>query len=481
MKSAAKVGLLVIVFVGLIIGSFSVLGKNWPGRRERHLFVVMKDAGGISVGSRVLMAGVEIGSVKAIGLQDPHTAKLTLTIRDGYNVPRGSTAEVPGALIGLGESVLVIDVPETANAATPAYVDEETMPGHRGGPLDNVLPGGGKELYARLNGTLSGVQKMLADQKLQNDIKKLVETADVTLKTSQTTLTKFASLADRTNMMLAQNQGGILGTVSAMRGTLEQVRYTASTLATFLKEGKLQRGTTAILDHAVAIENQASGLLDKLTQVVGDPKLKQNLNDSAANIAETTKQGPAIAAQANRAVKGVADIVEAAKPLPETLNTVATKASQLEDRLNSLLDKVNGIKPPSTEGFKDLSAELDLNRETNPGYWRTDFEGRIPFSGGYALLGVYDAFETNRITAELGHYPLKGLDYRYGVYASKPALGVDYSLTPRLSLRGDLWNINSPELDARLRYDFGGDIVGWLGVNRIGSGTAPTIGVGIRK
>jgi phospholipid/cholesterol/gamma-HCH transport system substrate-binding protein len=198
-------------------------------------------------------------------------------------------------------------------------------------------------------------------------------------------------------------------------------------------------------------------------------------------MADTTSKGPELAANANRAVAGVATIVEEAKPLPLTLNTVAEKASKLEDRLNTLIDRVNGVKPPSAEGLKNIIAEMDLIRETNPGYWRTDVTAELPITGGFVDLGVYDAFESDRITAELGHYVNPKLDYRYGVYASKAALGVDYALTPRLSLRTDLWNINSPELDARLRYDFGGDIIGWIGADRIYDRTSPMIGIGIRK
>jgi phospholipid/cholesterol/gamma-HCH transport system substrate-binding protein len=481
MKSAAKVGLLVVVFLVLVLGSFSFLGRSLFPRHQKQFFVLMHDAGGVAQGSRVLMAGVEIGSVKRIGLQDPHTARLTLEIHQDINIPQGSSAELPGALIGLGESVLTIVVPADATKSTPGLPDGATLPGLKGSPLESVFPDSGKELYGRLNGTLEGVQKLLADQKLQKDIRQLLESSNETMKQTQLTLTRFVALSDRANAILAQNQGGIQGLVKATRGAIEQVQYTASTLAGFVKEGKLQRGTTEILNHAVAIENQASSLLGKLNQIAGDPALKQNISSTVQNIADTTKEGPGLAADAKKASAGIAEIIEKAKPLPDNLNTVATKASQLEDRLNALLDKVNGVKAPSTEGLKNLSVEMDLFRETNPGYWRTDLEGRLPFSGGFAVLGIYDAFESDRITAEIGHYFSKGLDYRYGVYASKPALGVDYSLTPRLSLRGDLWNINSPELDARLRYDFGGEIVGWLGVDRIGSGTAPTIGVGIRR
>ena len=236
-----------------------------------------------------------------------------------------------------------------------------------------------------------------------------------------------------------------------------------------------------MLDKAVHIENQASDLLATLNRTAADPKLHEDLTATLHNVKESSDRGPAIADNAQKITANMAVITEKAKPLPDTLNEVAKKASALEDRLSTLLDKFNGIKTPTTGGLKGLSTELDEIRQTSIGHWRTDVNGSLPTHDGFVTFGVYDAFEANRLNLQIGRNVLPTLDFRYGVYASKPGVGVDYALSPKLGIRGDLWDINSPELDARLRYDFGGGVIGWAGVERIFSKASPAIGIGIRR
>ncbi|HWD41415.1 MAG TPA: MlaD family protein [Fimbriimonas sp.] len=478
MKSAAKVGLLLVVFIALVIGSYQILGHSLIAKRNRTIFVDMPDAGGMAPGTSVLMAGVRIGSVEKVTLIDPHNAQLTLRIEEKYGVPPGSTAVVSGSLVGLGDTPLMIEAPI---GATGALADGAHIRGSKSGPLDNVLPGGGKDLYNNINGTLTSVQHLLKDEQLPAELKKLLKTANVTLVASQTSLKRFNDLAGQASGLIEKNQGNLTAMVSTMRGTIQQVHDTAGAVARFVKEGKLQNGTVALLDRASKIETQASDLLTKLNSIAGDEQLKANLKATAQNISDTTAQGPALAANAKKITANIADITESAKPLPDKLNEVATKASDLETRLSHLLDKVESVKPPSAAGLRNLSTELDLFRETTPGYWRTDINGTLPTHDGFVTFGIYDAFESNKLNIQIGKSLSPKFDFRYGVYASKPAVGVDYDFTPKFGLRTDVWNINSPEFDARFRYDFGGGLYGWLGVDRIFSGTAPTLGFGIRK
>jgi phospholipid/cholesterol/gamma-HCH transport system substrate-binding protein len=478
MKSAAKVGVLLVAFVALVIASFTILGRSLFVQRHQIYYVDIADAGGLAQGSRVLMAGVQIGTVEHIELVSVHEARFTLSLSKEARVPQGSEAVIQGSLTGLGDTPLTIEAPATYTSLMP---EGSVIPGRKAGALDSILPNGGRDLYSNVNKTLTAVEQLLKDRRLQNDLKKLLETANTTLAASQTTLAKFSGLASRADNLLAQNAGDINATIHSMRGTLEQVQYTAGTLAKFVREGKLQSSTTAMLDKATHIEDQASKLLATLNQTVGDPKLHDDLAKTLDNVKATSDQGPAIAANTQKITANMAVITERAKPLPDTLNEVAKKASALEDRLNSLIDKVNGIKPPSAGGLKGLSTELDLIRETSLGHWRTDINASLPTHDGFVTFGIYDAFENNRLNLQIGRNVLPSLDLRYGVYASKPGVGVDWSLSKKLAIRTDLWDINSPEFDARLRYDFGGGVIGWAGAERIFSKTSPAIGIGIRR
>jgi hypothetical protein len=124
---------------------------------------------------------------------------------------------------------------------------------------------------------------------------------------------------------------------------------------------------------------------------------------------------------------------------------------------------------------------MDLFRESQPGYWRTDVTASVPIQDSTLYLGLYDALASNKLTVELGRNLTDRLGYRYGVYAGTASVGVDYLLAPRLSLRGDEWNINDPRFDLRASYEFGNGFLGWFGVDRVLKDNAFTFGVGVRR
>ena len=105
----------------------------------------------------------------------------------------------------------------------------------------------------------------------------------------------------------------------------------------------------------------------------------------------------------------------------------------------------------------------------------------MPLKGDNIHLGLYDAFESNKINAELGKKLGTNNELLYGIYASKPGVGVDYQLMRRLFLRGDLYDINSPRLDLRARLEFGNGFYGWLGLDQVFKSNALLIGVGFRR
>jgi hypothetical protein len=41
--------------------------------------------------------------------------------------------------------------------------------------------------------------------------------------------------------------------------------------------------------------------------------------------------------------------------------------------------------------------------------------------------------------------------------------------------------LNDPRFDLRFRYDFGGGLIGWFGMDRVFKDNAPFIGIGIKR
>jgi len=70
MQSATRVGFLVVVFVGLLVGAYAVLQRSFFAPKTKTYYAEFADAGGVTTGARVLMAGVEIGTVAGVELSD---------------------------------------------------------------------------------------------------------------------------------------------------------------------------------------------------------------------------------------------------------------------------------------------------------------------------------------------------------------------------------------------------------------------------
>jgi len=480
MQSAAKVGLLLVVFVGLLIGGYAMLGKSLFAPPSDVYFVELSDAGGISEGTQVLMAGVAIGSVSSVKLMSPTLARIKLDIVHGTHIPLGSVAQLPTSLIGFGESPVTIVPP--VQTTTDLLHSGATLHGTKGSPLDGFLPEG-RQTVAELNKTMIAFRKLLEDEKLQSRVSDL-------LATSNKTIERFGNLAHDASTLIGSNQANIGRAIVAATAAIEDVHKVTAQVAEMLREGKLQKDAVAIMDRIKTISQHADEMVQSLNKMVNDPKLREPIAKTAANMADITNTGKTIATNVADMTKNGTTITENAAVvskkaigLTDKATEIATKASEIEDQLKGVLDKVGGFfnKAPTSANIPKITTEMDLLRQSQPGYWRSDVSLSFPLQDSTVHLGLYDALESNKLIVELGRNITDKLGFRYGVYASSASFGVDYLLAPRLSLRGDAWDINDPRLDLRTSYEFGNGFIGWLGVDRAFKDNAVSFGIGIRK
>jgi phospholipid/cholesterol/gamma-HCH transport system substrate-binding protein len=117
MSAELKVGLLVVLALGALAwlsvksGSFGLGAGNAP---MRELTSIFNDVKGITEGSKVKMAGVEVGKVDAVQLQSNGTAVLKFGVRRNVALPADVTAQI--ATNGLIGERFVALVPGPAGA-----------------------------------------------------------------------------------------------------------------------------------------------------------------------------------------------------------------------------------------------------------------------------------------------------------------------------------------------------------------------------
>lgn len=465
MSSAAKVGALVITFVALFSGAYFVLGRSVFAPRTATYYAMFADAGGVPEGANVLMAGVVVGSVTRVDLVSSRQAKVTLAVEEAVAIPEGSRVAIPTALIGIGDRDLEI-VPPAQEA--PRLKPGSTLPGFKQSALASVLPESETTLK-ELNATLAATRKLLEDPALKGRAEEL-------LASGAKTAEKFGALAARLDTLLAQNSQTLNRVLAQGSEVMADIATTSDELAKFAKSGKLQGQVTNLLDNLDQAVGEGRRLVSEMNALVTDPKLREPLQEILANTKTMSESGTRIADNAEVISKNGITLSEKAIEIAEKASALADDAKAIMEKFRGTIDRIPGIE----KSVSEAKVEADLFRESNPGRWRTDATISIPYRNKTYTAGLFDAFESNKVILQVGQ-PFGPATLRYGVYASKPGLGVDYRLASGLFLRGDVFGVNDPRFDVRMRYEFGGGVVGWLGVDRVFEQNAPTIGIGIRR
>ena len=472
MQGAAKVGALVVVFAVLLYFGYMTLGQNIFGPPKTKYFAEFPDAGGLTPGSQVQMAGVKIGTIDEVSLVGPELARLTLLVESNVKIPSGSTASIPGSLIGLGDKAMLIVPPQR----TSGYlVAGDTIKGRKAGALESILPNP-EETVAELNKTLAAARKLLENQQLQTNLVALLES-------SNKTAADFGKLASRMDVMLSQGNPRIQRTLNEAMMAMVEVRKGTQMVTEILKDGRFQKQALAMLDKLNKSAEGANLIIADVQSLTSNPNIRANLEKTSSNAATMSDSGVKMAQSGEVIAKNSEKISANAIVVTDKLIELETKASGLLDEVKGAVDNIRDFfkKTGGKVNVPKLETSIDLIRETEPNSFRTDLGVKIDLKDYDIHVGLWDAFESNRITAQISKPFSPNGEYRYGIYASKPGVGVDYRLAPKLYVRGDLFDINEPRFDLRARYEFGKGFYGWVGVNKVFEKNAPMIGLGIRN
>lgn len=466
MQNAWKVGLFMILFTIMLLGAYQILGQRLMRPETISVIAEFPDAGGINPGARVLMAGVKVGEVEKVELAGPTKARLHLRIEKDKAIPKGSMASLPTSLIGFGDNPILIQPPLVASAGSLANGD--VIQGTRLGALEGILPDMG-DTMKEVNATLKAVRKVVENQELQSSLVAV-------LQQSQETLAQFSKLAGNANSALAENRGSIRETMQTFALAMKDVQKSAAMAADLLADPRYKDQAAAILENLGSTTKKADQLMASIQTLVEDPILRTSLTQTASNVSAMTDSGTRIAANTEKITENGVEISQNVSELTAKVNDLADEAKGVFEKIKNFFERT-----PSTNPLGKVETQMDITRQMDPGRFRADFQARVPLKDGSVHVGIYDAFESNDIIAQFGKPLGKGGEYRYGVYAGQPGLGVDWPLAPRTTLRADAYGLNDPRLDLRVQYRIRNDLLGWLGFNQVGDRNRATVGIGIRR
>jgi hypothetical protein len=210
--------------------------------------------------------------------------------------------------------------------------------------------------------------------------------------------------------------------------------------------------------------------------------MKSSIKQILKNTETMTDSGTRIAANAEIMTENGTVLSAKAIEIADKASILADKAGVLADDLHKLIEKFGGSLTGAAAtaiGFDGIDGRFI--RETKPGRFRAEVEAGFHVGESNYHVGLWDAFETNKLIAQQGRNLTDKLELRYGVYASQLGLGVHYAVSPGVTIRGDIFDVNDPRFDLRARFAIGKDYSAWLGLDRVFGGTRPSIGIGIKK
>ena len=471
MQSAAKVGGLVILCAVLVLGILYVLQKSAFSAATVPYSVVFTDAGGLISGSRVTMSGVNVGTVQDVSLEAPGRAVAKIAVEEKYKIPAGSLAVLPSNFISVGDKELQI-MPGGGSALAP----NAEIPGSVKSAMQSLMPDTEKTM-AQVNDTLKSVQNLLEDKELKGGLKDTLTSSQRLMETGATTAEKFGNLASRMDGLVANNQAQFKLMLRSTAVTIKNMEVVSTQIKDLVAKGEFQNESMALLKSMNEAVKEGRNLVAEINKMATDPELQASIKQSSSNVTKMTESGTKIA-------KDFESISQNGIEITKQTSELMTKANKLADQVGGLVEAfkktVDKLRDPNTKIVPEIHGDASILGSQQDSGLRTDVNFLVPIGKEKISFGLYDAFESNKINFQLQKTLDKGLDLRYGVYASKPGLGVDYHLAPNLFVRGDLFGLNDTRFDTRLRMDFGRNLQGWLGLERVFQKNTPVFGLGIK-
>lgn len=463
-----KVGLLILVFGGMAYGVWLLYGSRMARAATYDLRADFANIGGLTKGAKVMMAGVEVGSVVEIRLTTPKNARALLRIRREFQVPEGSVAQLPGSMFLPADQRVDIVTP----AHYTAYMTAASRPmkGILGKSLDSILPEGEKTLIA-LQETLQSVRKLIDDKDMKGQMKAILANAEVTSG-------QIKLLAMRLNRFASDNEHLLAQVLKDVAGATTDMKRAVAAATELITDPQWKSRAETLLDSIQATMDRAQVVVESVRDLVNDPALRANLNATMTNMEAMTASGTQIANTGKEIADNVKTLTVKANVLADEAGEIAEEAKSLLNRLNTLLEGAS-LKGPK---IKVPQVTLDFQRNIEQDLFRTDINLAYPLTDDARIYaGVYDATEANKLNLQYSTRSLKNVWTRYGLYAAKPGLGVDFSPSHRVTLQADLFDPNDATFNVRSRFRLGTNWGAYVGFDRLFRDTSLVLGISLER
>lgn len=372
MTNLAKIGLFFLVIGVSSVGYILMTVDNIAGGDGYVITVFMEDASGLIEDSGVEMAGVDVGQIRSIELQDGR-ARLTLEIRKDVEIyPDATLRKRPSSV--LGNSVLSIDPGERTGAPVEEGFTVRTV---ESGPDLSAALGSVEDV---------GSEAALLIRELRTQL-----ATDATYENFDAIVENLRATSETTRVLLEQNLRLLTGTLESIDDVVAQVNTRSN--------DELERISRILASTAVVAERLETIFVEN------DERIARSLEDVQASLASLDRTLQTVESSALD-VKAATDHVSRGEG---TLGKVVYD-DELYDRVNNIADGAEQI----VNRLAGLGLQVGYEGAylTQAGTARNDFHLRLlPRSGTetparprkYYELGVIDTPDgvTETVTTEV--------------------------------------------------------------------------------
>jgi phospholipid/cholesterol/gamma-HCH transport system substrate-binding protein len=460
MRAATKVGIAVLLAVFAFVSvRYYLLGFGW--RNQTYVVRVrFKDVRDLDEGSYVRMAGVRIGTVQRIDLvrtpDNRMMAEVVLQIVRRYRIPKNSVFRISsGGLIG--EKYVDI-LPGTSAAVLPQKqepAEEDVVYGVETPQLEDLITKASKfadetsRIAENINSVAGSIESVVRDLRLGKDLRAVLANAE------RATRRADALIADLRNLVAA-NRPYVSQATQNIAETTEGFKEMANVIRDLVTEANLKETlekTLANVQKATENIERASANIEKLT---ADEKMREDLRATIANLRQTAENTKEITLAVN-----------------ETVNRLLGRRRR---------ESGQQVGPPPPVSAVTGQTSFDVYQTVSPGRFRLDVNRVQPLSGGrFAYFGLRDVGETTRINLQLGQSLSRSLDVRYGFYASRLGVGLDYNLTGPTGFSLNLYRPNDLQVDIYGKTRLRDDLSLYFGVESAFRRNIATFGLQFRR
>jgi len=494
-----KVGIVVILGVAMLILGAAFLSDYWGVWGAHEMIAYFEDSQGITPGTSVRLAGVTIGRVTAIRLEEipdfpgrpaavhmyiqrPERAGgVQLYKRDRFRIEAGGI---------LGEKFInVIRTPSVPRELLPPGepVAGETSPGV------SQLVSESSQLVRTLNDVIVSVGDVAADPQMLEDIRYTVSelrglTADVRAQLAEgridrilndlaraaaTLRTKLAEAdiegviekLDRTaeegrQLLAAISEDDIRSAIANVRAMTENLQAASEEFRHSVVDSDLVRDAQLTMASMRRISTDIEATAKYMREQLTDAEMLKDVDEILANARELTVRGLDISE----------DLAEAVITGKEAVASAQRIATRFEDRFQRPVRPLRKI-------VVDPRAELTLGASTGDLQLDADVFFGKRGSPSQIILGMRDFGGASEINLQFARRVSDDVRIRGGLIAGDVGGAVDlhfggpWGLTTEAYERGEQWR-----LDFTGSYDFGSGLSGLFGFDDVLGEVDPFLG-----